>query len=63
MPPAFGRDTNQKKETRIALNSTDWSFTDLFFDIIELVILGSWVLIWLDLKVLPHFLSLAASVL
>ena len=28
--PAFGRDTNQKNETRIARRTTDRSFTDIF---------------------------------
>ena len=37
--PAFGVDTNQKKHGYHGLD-TDWSFTDLFFDIIELMILG-----------------------
>ena len=38
--PAFGRDTNQKKKHGYHRLDTDWSFTDLFFDIIELMILG-----------------------
>ena len=38
--PAFGVDTNQKKKHGYHRLYTDWSFTDLFFDIIELMILG-----------------------
>ena len=40
MSPAFGVDTNQKKKHGYHRLDTDWSFTDLFFDIIELMILG-----------------------
>ena len=38
--PAFGVDTNQKKKHGYHGLDTDWSFTDLFFDIIWLMILG-----------------------
>ena len=38
--PAFGVDTNQKKKHGYHRLDTDLSFTDLFFDIIELMILG-----------------------
>ena len=37
---ACGRDTNQKKGTRIALRDTDRSFHGFCFDIIELMVLG-----------------------
>ena len=57
MSPAFGVDTNQKKETRIALRFTDWSFTDLFFDYV--LANDSWIPLWIywDLRVFTHSLS------
>ena len=57
---ACGRDTNQKKKKHGLLGlDTDWSFHGSFFDIIELMVLGFWLWICLDLQVLGHFLSLA----
>ena len=55
--PAFGVDTNQKKKHGYHRLDTDWSFTDLFFDIIWLMILGLGLWIYLDLRVLTHSLS------
>ena len=48
----------KKKETRIEQRNTDRSFHgSIFFDIIELMILGFWLWIYWDLRVLGHSLS------
>ena len=38
--PGLRQGHKSKNETRITPRSTDWSFTDSFFDDIELMILG-----------------------
>ena len=56
--PAAGTRIKKKEHGLLGLD-TDWSFHGSFFDIIELMVLGFWLWICLDLQVLGHFLSLA----
>jgi len=56
--PAAGTRIKKKEHGLLGLD-TDWSFHGFFFDIIELMVLGFWLWICLDLQVLGHFLSLA----
>ena len=55
--PAAGTRIKKKEHGLLGLD-TDRSFHGSFFDIIELMVLGFWLWICLDLQVLGHFLSL-----